>query len=91
MKKWVVLILTGVLLAGCSTEEGGSSQSDKKEKLPSGFTFVNKDVLNGDYITVAKHNKTGCYYTFLNGGYDTTVGATQMFVEKDGVSIPYCD
>ena len=91
MKKWVVLILTGVLLAGCSTEETGDNLSDKKGTLPSGFTFVNKDGLHGDHITVAKHNETGCYYTFLNGGYDTTVGATQMFVEKDGVSVPYCE
>lgn len=88
MKKLVTLILAGVLLAGCSVVK---AETPKKSTLPEGFTFMNKDGLHGDHITVAKHNETGCYYTFVNGGYDTTVGVVQMFVEKEGVSVPYCE
>jgi hypothetical protein len=87
MKRIVFAVLLATLLVGCSSAEGASGE---KDGLPNGFTFVENSKLHGDYITVSKNKITGCYYIFVNGGYESSVGGIQMFVEKNGKSVPYC-
>lgn len=83
MKKLLVIGFVGLLsISACGNE------SPVEAGTPSGFTEVTRDEL-ADTVTVIKHNETACYYVSTKGVRATAI--TQMFVEKNGVSVPYCD
>lgn len=94
MKKFLVSISIaslGILITCASMGvliAGGTTTSEAK--LPSGFRPVTEDVLAEDSeVMVIQHLKTGCYYTLVDSFEGN--GFVQMFVEKNGVSVPYCD
>lgn len=84
-------VLTGFLgfafLFGCNQIDNGEVSAS----LPTGFTITTEEdnEINRHTVTVMHHNDTGCNYIIIDGNYSG--GITQMFVEKDGVSVPYCD
>lgn len=83
MKKLLTIGFVGLLsIAACGDE--GSVEAG----VPSGFIEVSKDYLV-DTVTVIKHSETGCYYVSTSGVRATAI--TQMYVEKNGVSVPHCD
>lgn len=90
MKK--IAIVSGVLFT--LSTAGIFSLYDSKQEVeassPKSFKIVSADSLGyGEELIVAKHKKTGCYYTFKDDNKSGVL--TQMFVEKNGVSVPYCD
>lgn len=83
------LMLTGLVgfafLFGCNQIDNG----EVKAGLPESFKVVAETEVGGDTYYEVKHVVNGCHYVFVNG-YQA-VSITQMFIEKDGVSVPYCD
>jgi hypothetical protein len=78
----IVSILLLLSLVACS-------ENSTNAKLPNGYIEVSEDELTGGTLTVVKHKETGCYYTLFDG---FKAGAfTQMFVEKNGQTVPYCE
>jgi len=82
MKKRLVLagFIGFTFLFGCSQISNEVNADGDK-----GMTLVSKS--DGNYIY--KHKKTGCYYLRTKLGYSG--GVVQMMVEKDGVTVPYCE
>lgn len=85
-------LLVFVFLFGCSQPGKGSVSAS----LPSGFELVSQDKISvwGEVAKV-KEIETGCYY-ILGRATNASLGAVssfmeQMYIEKDGVSVPYCD
>ena len=66
-----------------------SSGEEAKASLPKGYSEVSYDAVDDATVIVVKHNKTGCYYTYMDETYSGAF--TQMFVKENGVSVPYCD
>jgi hypothetical protein len=79
MKKLIILALI-LLLTACGARV-------VEADLPNGFILVEKNSIDNYTIRTIQHEKTGCYYV-LTTGSGTSV--EQMFVEKNGVSVPYC-
>lgn len=88
MKKIItVLAVTLILLVGC-----GSSNTQTSASLPEGYMAVTQDEFENHMVTVIQHRDTGCYFTTVqNYSYDSGVAITQMYVERNGVSVPYCE
>ena len=92
-RKWLAIgLFVFASLFGCSQLDNGSVSAS----LPSGFELISEDKLSvwGDVAKV-KEIETGCYY-ILGRATNSTVSSVsgfmeQMFIEKDGVSVPYCD
>lgn len=86
------LILVGMLgfavLFGCS-----QVSYEVKAELPSGFTLTTVDRINQAEIYKIKDKVTGCYYIVgvSNSSSYTSASSTQMFIEKNGVAVPYCE
>lgn len=82
------LILVGIIgfgvLFGCSQVTQDVSAIGVNQ-----FELVSTDNHKGDTLYTYKHKQTGCYYLTNKNGYSG--GMVQMFIEKDGESIPYCD
>lgn len=89
------LVLTGLLgftfLLGCSQVDDGVSNVSASNNLPKGFTVVTEDESIRGYQSVytLKNEFTNCFYVLTEGWESTSM--IQMFIEKDGVSVPYCD
>lgn len=91
------LLLVGFLgfavLFGCSqsskVEADWNFSNVTNVELKDGFHFLTKDKTNIGEIYQMKDKTTGCYYTFVDGYQSTAI--TQMFIEKNGVSVPYCE
>lgn len=82
MKKILTLLGLMLILSGCGGVEKDESSTNK---VNQSFIIVNNE---DDNFVEYKHIKTGCHYV------DSTFNAdylTQMFIEKNGVSVPYCD
>jgi hypothetical protein len=82
MKKITMLLALLVILSGCGEVEKDDVSTNKA--IQSFIIVNNKD----DNFVEYKHIKTGCHYV------DSTFNAdylTQMFIEKNGVSVPFCD
>lgn len=81
------LIIVSVTLIACN-------ESSAEASIPSGFEVVTQDKINkgAEHVITVKHIKTKCLYVLThtkgngNGG-----GITQMFIEKDGASVPFCE
>ena len=85
-RKLAVLGLLGfAALFGCSQVDDGSVSAG----LPEGFIEVQESKIYGSNTTKFKDIDTGCYFIRAEG--IQAVAMVQMFVEKDGVSVPYCD
>lgn len=91
MKKRILIsgIAMIALIGGCS--DVGEEIDDAS--LPIGFEVVSEDKVRHGRIYKAKEVVTGCYYVMGSSAYSssTTVSFEQMYIEKDGVSVPYCD
>lgn len=87
MKNKLVLVgfMGFAVLFGCSqVSQDISAEGESKMKV------ISSDEVHRGYAVVLKHKDTGCYYTYVSGGSSSTSSApTQMFIEKDGKSIPY--
>lgn len=86
MKKKLILIgfLGFTALFGCSQvsqEVEAGKDSDVVKASSDRIDWV-------DY-TIIKHKETGCHFMFADG--DQESGFVQMFIEKNGVSVPYCE
>ena len=89
MKK--IAIVSGILFT--LSTAGIFSLYDPKQEVeassPKSFKIMSTDKLGyGENLIVVKHKKTGCYYTHMDG--NNSEALTQMFVEKNGVNVPYC-
>lgn len=86
------LVLTGLVgfafLFGCNQVE---PTNEVKASLPNGFELITEDEYDDIYQNVytLKNIATGCHYTLTDRSHNG--GIIQMFIEKDGVSVPYCD
>lgn len=93
MKK--LLIITGILVTVCTTLIACGEASDSVEAgIASDFVKVSQSNIFNEKIfaTVLKHKGTGCYYTVSVNKYDWGASSIEpMFVEKNGVSVPYCE
>lgn len=82
----LIFILT-LILTAC----GGVEDTESESITPSNFEIVSHDVIDDndktDLFTV-RHKETGCLY-IVTDGYKSG-GITQMFIEEDGVTVPYC-
>lgn len=92
----VVLLVVGLLFACSEVEFGGNGSGNVHASLPSGFELVSEDEISKmSTLRKLKEVETGCYYIFgrtWNGGGSSVSGSIeQMFIEKDGVTVPYCD
>lgn len=92
MKKMLLISALALIfvIGGCGAGEENSAQAS----LPSDYTIISEtDIYKGEiFETVLKHNRTDCYYSVTVDKYNWEGSApTQMFVEKNGVSVPYCD
>lgn len=91
MKKRVGLFLgllaLSVTLIACS-------DTSVEANVPDSFEVISKDEIGRAYVYQIKHKVTGCHYmlsdTFFKGVESAQV-TTQMFIEKNGVSVPYCE
>jgi hypothetical protein len=75
-------------LIGC-----GNNTSSVSASLPNGFEAVTTDSIgfNNEVLTL-KNVNTGCYYALSNkSDWNSGTSITQMLIEKDGASVPYCD
>lgn len=85
MKKLLIgAVLLAALLSGCG--EGNSETTS--DKYPAGYDVVAVQLVDGYYIHELKHKQTGCHFSMSSGSGSSF---EQMFIEKDGQSIPYCD
>jgi uncharacterized secreted protein with C-terminal beta-propeller domain len=81
MKKVLVLLtflsVTTIIVA-CSNNAEAHSVND---------TFI--EVSEDGMFTEYKHKETGCHYIYMNSSQSENL--VQMFIEENGVSVPYCD
>lgn len=84
--KLLTVALSTILILGCSLSSGAEAN------LPDEFEEISEDKISGGYIHQLRHVKTGCYYvSTYTGNSSGGLEIQQMFVEKNGVSVPYCD
>lgn len=93
MKRKMLLVgmvgFTG--LFGCSQV---TKIDNVEASVPSGYEIVeiaqeySKKGWSPEVIEI-KHKKTGCHYLYIANGHNG--GFQQMFIEKNGVSVPYCE
>lgn len=92
-KRKVVLasLLGFTLLFGCSQVEEekelhvSSNKVSAEEVISDNFEIISESE-EGAFTYELIHTPTQCHYVQTHKG-----GLTQMFIEKDGVSVPYCD
>lgn len=88
--KLSLMLIVIVILVGCS-EMPSNAQAD----LPTGFDVVSKTErsANGSKnIYEIQHKKTGCYFVYSSSNSSGDISTpTQIMVEKNGVSVPYCE
>lgn len=84
MKKKIGLLL-GMLALSVSLIACGGNTGEASTEI-DGFTKVSS---KGD-LAIYKHNETNCYYTVFSR-YKVGGNITQMFIEKNNMSIPYCE
>ncbi|MEK4025371.1 hypothetical protein [Sporosarcina sp. FSL W7-1283] len=83
MKKYLIgLLVLATFFAGCSSSSVGAN-------MPSSFEILSRDSVHNSEVEKIRDKETGCYYLSSSGSYKAAL--TQMFIEKDGVSVPYCD
>lgn len=88
-RKLIILGMLGfTVLFGCNqSNEGNVSASNNGE-----MNVVSVDEVYRGEAVILKHKSTGCYYTYVRGSGSTTSNApTQMMIEKNGVTVPYCE
>lgn len=92
--KAILVAATILLLAGCKEVGIGPEKIDNgpgQDVPPPGYEIVDMTTGigpdNWKAITL-KSIETGCYF-IVTGRY-TSVAMQQIFVEKNGVSVPYC-
>lgn len=81
MKKLLVLMLLILPLSACGVEP---EESEIVSTFRTDFEIVNEDT-DLDFYEY-RHIKTGCHYL-----ENWQQELTQMFIEKDGKAVPYCD
>lgn len=83
------------LMALSATLIGCGEITDPPVLVSSEFELIARDLMESEssreeeLLKTVKHAKTGCYYLIYRGVQKG--GITQMFVEKNGVSVPYCE
>ena len=82
-------IIFGVILSIVLIISACSYTDSTRASLPDGFTEVSYDDTELGSLTVLRHNATGCHYVNVDGS--SSGSFVQMFVQRNGVSIPYCD
>lgn len=82
MKKMCLMAGLLLIMVGCSEEPEAEASAEAKE-VPEVFVEMQGD---DSRLTEYRHAETGCHYVKYQG-FDLE----QMFVEKDGHSVPYCD
>lgn len=86
------IVIAGML--GFTALFGCSQDSEKVEAgLPEGFDLISKDEIDKGNIYVLRNKSTGCYYTYTTSVYSDTFAPNVeiMFIEKNGVTVPYCE
>lgn len=92
MKKLIVVfVLILFSLIGCSQTTNNQAQAD----LPPGFEVVSKTERSNNgsrNVYELRHIKTSCYFAYSSNNDNGTISSlTQIYIEKNGVSVPYCD
>ena len=87
------LVLTGLVgfafLFGCNQVDTMNEVSAGEEGI---FEYIGKsDTSKLSRVKEVKHKNTGCHYLITNNDGDYARAMVQMFIEKDGVTVPYCD
>lgn len=83
-KKFVIIVLAVfMLLFGC----GQLNQADAGTE--NEYISVSNELVGGGRVITIKNKETGCY--FLMSQLSSGGGITQVFKEKNGVTVPKCD
>lgn len=87
-KKLTLLGFIGLgVLFGCS-----QASSDVKASLQGEMNVVSIDKVHRGDSVVLQHKRTGCYFTYVRGtGSNTSSAPTQIMIEKNGVTVPFCE
>ena len=80
IKLFFLALSTVLLLSACSDSEPVS------EGVPAGFQIVSKQKIGVYRIKELRHIKTGNHYIVTSG---SGTALTPMFIEKNGVTVPY--
>lgn len=80
------LLLVTVSLIACTGESAGA-------KLPDGFELLTENRIRFTDVYITKEKSTGCLYIISVAANSSSGGnsVTQMLIEKNGVSVPYCE
>lgn len=83
---FLVLLVVSVSLISCG-------ETSVENNMPSGYEIASSFKVGDDSSVYAlKHIETNCYYAFSDrAGYSGGTSITQMFIERDGSSVPYCE
>lgn len=80
LKVMIGMAALAIALIGC----GDQAAEAGKEKA---FKLISKD--DDSELLEYQHVETGCHYLKYSGHRKGNI--TQMFIEKNGVSVPYCE
>lgn len=62
---------------------------DVVEEDNSAFNLISTDRLDYNDLYKIRDKESGCYYIVFSGR--RAVSTEQMYINQDGISIPYCD
>lgn len=87
MKKKLILVgfVGFTFLFGCSQIKNEVNENGENLFLKVGSEYKT----NSNVIIQFKHKSTGCNFVYVDGDRDG--GLFQMMIEKDGVTVPYCE
>lgn len=90
MKKKIGLFLG---LVAVSVSLIACSETSVEADIPSSFEILTIDEVRFTEVYVIKEKNTGCFYVSSIASSNSAGGnsITQMMIEKNGVSVPYCE
>jgi len=85
---WLIALTFSLIVYGC----GGVNETsyEAEASIPEGFKFITtQEMKHGIILTEIIHIESNCHYLIATD-FDAT-SLEQMHIEKNGVSVPYCD
>lgn len=82
MKKLFTLAMATLILGACDED----TETAVPKQISEDFVEINSSETT--YIIEYRHVPTGCHYMQLDSYSDSII---QMYIDKDGQSVPYCD
>lgn len=97
VKKLLVTSMLAIVfvIGGCgAVDDSTVTVSQQEASVSKAYTIVSETTMKDrDIILLGlQHKDTGCHYNMTVNIYQYKgTDTTQMFIEKDGVSVPYCN